>query len=144
MARIRTVKPEFFRHHSLYVAEVETGLPLRLAYAGLWTCADRAGRFRWRPEELKLDCLPYDDVDFSRVLDALATRGFIVRYACPTRNDASTADELGAIPSWSKHQVINNREKTSQLPPPPQPIDATEISDACPTRAPHFRHGLVL
>jgi hypothetical protein len=70
LARIRTIKPEFFRHADLYEAEKETGLPLRLAFAGLWTAADREGRFKWRPRELKLDCLPHDDVDFSRVLDA--------------------------------------------------------------------------
>jgi hypothetical protein len=81
LARIRTIKPEFFRHADLYEAEKETGLPLRLAFAGLWTAADREGRFKWRPRELKLDCLPHDDVDFSRVLDALTTRGWLVRYA---------------------------------------------------------------
>jgi hypothetical protein len=109
MARIRSIKPEFFRHEALYEAERDTGLPLRIAYSGLWTAADREGRFRWSPRQLKLDCLPYDDVDFSRVLDALTTRGFIVRYAVEGK-------EYGCIPSWKSHQVINNREKASDLP----------------------------
>jgi|GEM_PF-1197512 len=125
MARIRTIKPSFFRHHKLFTAEQETGLPLRLAFAGLWTVADRDGRFEWRPEEIKLDCLPYDDVDFSRVLDALATRGFVVKYRSGTR-------EYGHIPSWSDHQVINNREAGSDLP---SPCDCEEI-DASATRGP--------
>lgn len=73
MARIRTIKPEFFRHAGLFDLEQETGLPLRVAFAGLWTAADREGRFAWKPRELKLDCLPFDLVDFSRVLDALST-----------------------------------------------------------------------
>jgi hypothetical protein len=111
VARIRTIKPEFFRHEALYEAERETGLPLRIAFAGLWTAADRAGRFRWSPRQLKLDCLPYDECDFSRVLDALTTRGFIVRYAVEGK-------EYGHIPSWSAHQVINNREKPSEIPEP--------------------------
>lgn len=111
MARIRTIKPEFFRHSDLYEAEKETGLPLRLAFAGLWTAADKAGRFKWKPRELKLDCLPHDDVDFSRVLDALATRGWLVRYAVQ-------GVEYGAIPTWEIHQVINNRETPSKLPAP--------------------------
>lgn len=109
MARIRTVKPEFFRHEALYEAERDAGLPLRLAYVGLWTSADREGRFRWSPRALKLDCLPYDDVDFSRVLDALWTRGFIVKYSVD-------GVEYGAIPSWAQHQVINNRETASTIP----------------------------
>ena len=58
MARIRTIKPEFFRHEALFEAEQATGLPLRVAYAGLFTAADREGRFKWSPRSLKLDCLP--------------------------------------------------------------------------------------
>jgi hypothetical protein len=111
MARIRTIKPEFFRHEGLYEAEIESGLPLRVAFAALWTVADREGRFKWRPRELKLDCLPYDDVDFSRVLDALGTRGLIVQYEVD-------GESLGWIPTFSKHQVVNTRERASALPPP--------------------------
>ncbi|MFZ9611212.1 MAG: hypothetical protein ACO294_10975 [Methylococcales bacterium] len=111
MARIRTIKPDFFSHWALYQLEKETKLPCRLAFAGLWTVADREGRFRWIPQQLKIGCLPYDDVDFSRVLDALATRDFIVKY----RVDSI---DYGYIPSWNTHQVINNRESDSLLPEP--------------------------
>jgi hypothetical protein len=111
MARIRTIKPSFFRHGGLFDAEKACGLPLRIAFAGLWTAADREGRFKWQPRELKLDCLPYDDVDFSRVLHALVTGGWLVRYEV----DGAL---YGAIPSWKDHQVINNREMSSDLPPP--------------------------
>ncbi len=126
MSRIRTIKPEFFTHEDLFEAELSTGLPLRLAYAGLWTQCDREGRFKWRPRPLKVAIMPYDDVDFSRVLDALRTRGFIVKYT-------SENGEYGCVPSWHHHQVINNREKGSALPAPPENI---EQSDASVTRAP--------
>ena len=109
MARIRTIKPDFFRHEGLYEAEKETGLPLRVAFAGLWTAADREGRFAWKPRQLKLDALPYDELDFSRVLDALCTRGHIVKYIV-------AGVEYGCIPSWGDHQVINNRESASEFP----------------------------
>jgi hypothetical protein len=111
MARIRTIKPGFFRHLDLYNSEVESKLPLRVAFAGLWTASDRDGRFRWRPEELKLDCLPFDNVDFSRVLDALWTCGFIEKYSHENKF-------YGFIPSWEDHQSINNREVDSILPNP--------------------------
>jgi len=118
MARIRTIKPEFFRHEGLYELERECCLPIRVAFAGLWTAADREGRFRWAPRTLKLDCLPFDECDFSRVLDALATRGFIVKYSCD-------GVDYGFIPSWSKNQVINNRESESDLPDPKKcPIES--------------------
>jgi hypothetical protein len=132
--RIRTIKPEFFKHEELYDAEMETGLPLRVAFAGLWCAADREGRFKWRPRALKSDILPFDNVDFSRVLHALATRGLVVRYASGTR-------EFGWIPSFSKHQVINNREKPSELPKPTE-ASIQAASDACPTRAPRVREKL--
>jgi len=80
MARIRTVKPEFFKHLELFELEEETGLPLRVAFAALWTVADREGRFKWIPRQLKIECLPYDNIDFSRVLHALTTREFIKKY----------------------------------------------------------------
>ena len=111
MARIRTVKPEFFTHYGLYQAEKESGFPLRVAFAGLWTQADREGRFKWVSQQLKLGCLPYDEVDFSRVLDALITRGFIVKY------NVNNVD-YGVIPGFLDHQVENNREKASSLPKP--------------------------
>ena len=125
MARIRTVKPEFFRHEGLYELERECGMPMRVAFAGLWTAADREGRFKWAPKTLKLDCLPFDECDFSRVLDALATRGFIVKYAIDGR-------EFGFIPSWAEHQVINNRESESVLPEPTE----SSIESTTSTREP--------
>jgi len=134
MGRIRSLKPEFFKHSGLFDAEQETGLPLRVAYAGLWTCCDREGRFKWRPRDLKLDVLPYDECDFSRVLDALATRGFIVQYR-------AGSEIFGFIPSWKAHQFINNKEPQSQIPEPliPQQLDAcatreSRVNDASSTR----------
>lgn len=120
MARIRTIKPEFFKHEDLFEAEKETKFPLRLAFAGLWCACDREGRFKWRPNSLKLDILPYDNCDFSRVLDALATRGFVVEY------ESDTGERYGFVPSFLAHQVINNRETQSQLP---CPFDASSTRD---------------
>lgn len=111
MARIRTVKPAFFRHRDLYLLEQSSGFPLRVAFAGLWTVADREGRFRWQPDELKLDCLPYDDVAFGPVLDALERGGFVRRYAVAGK-------DYGFVPSWAEHQVIGTREAQSVLPEP--------------------------
>lgn len=133
MARIRSIKPEFFRHEALFEAEQADKLPLRLAYIGLWTAADKEGRFKWQPRALKLDCLPYDSCDFSRVLDALATRGFIQKYE-------HEGQFYGFIPSWKAHQVINNRETESILPDPHESTVLTRearVNDASSTRLKH-------
>lgn len=121
MGRIRTIKPELFKHEELFDLEKETGLPIRVAFMGLFTCCDRDGRFKWRPRTLKLDVLPHDELDFSRVLDALWSRGFIVKYAI-------AGEDYGLIPTFPKHQVINNREGASELP---EPTEESLISSTC-------------
>ena len=133
MARIRTIKPELFKHEELFDLERESGLPLRVAFIGLFTCCDREGRFKWRPRALKLDILPYDECDFSRVLDALTTRDFVRKYV-------SDGEEYGVIPTFLKHQVINNKESGSVLPTPTKSsyisttsTRAPRVPDACPT-----------
>ena len=93
---------------------------------GLFTIADREGRFKWRPRAIKSEIMPYDNIDFSNVLDSLGTRGLLVKYACGTR-DPRVDDALGTrdsdeiygwIPTFRKHQVINNKELASILPDP--------------------------
>jgi len=130
MARIRTIKPEFFMHEELYDLEAETGLPVRLAFIGLWCQCDREGRFKWRPRTLRAQILPFDDVDFSRVLQALTTRGFIVNYA-------SDGVDYGLIPTFATHQVLNNRESDSVLPAP----DASALRKGTSTREARVEHA---
>jgi hypothetical protein len=111
MSKIRTVKPELFRHEHLFEAEQISGLPLRLIFIGLFTVVDAEGRFRWRPRQLKLDILPYDEINFTAALSALVEFGFVEQY--------EYGDEYyGHIPTWHKHQSINQREPDSVLPDP--------------------------
>lgn len=126
--RIRTIKPEFFNHEDLHDLEKEKRLPLRLAFIGLWCAADREGRFKWEPRRLGIQIMPYESLDFSRVLDALASRGYIIKYASGGR-------DYGWIPKFLKHQIINNREKSSDLPIPPHDVENQEL-DASSTREP--------
>jgi hypothetical protein len=111
MARIRTVKPELFRHEELFELEQNTGLPIRISFIALFTVCDREGRFKWRPRQLKLDCLPYDEVDFLKVLETLMLKGFINKYEVD-------GEFYGLIPTFTSHQVINLREAQSIIPAP--------------------------
>lgn len=133
MARIRTVKPELAAHEEMFDLEESTGLPVRFAWVMLFTVADREGRFAWRPRTIKAQTLPHDMIDFARVLDAWVTRGFVVKYRVGN-------EWFGWIPTFTKHQVINNREAASDLP---DIAAADEIVsnnnndlDACGTRQP--------
>ena len=108
--RIRTIKPEFFLHEQLFSLEESTTLPVRLAYIGLWCIADREGRFKWEPRKIGVQILPYDGSDFAAIMNALASAGFLRRYG--------PNGEFGVIPSFPKHQCINQREAKSTLPAP--------------------------
>lgn len=116
--RIRTVKPEFFTHEAIFEAEIESGLPLRLSFIGLWCCADRDGKFKWEPRRLGVNILPYDNFDFSEILDALGKFGFVVRFG---------GGKFGLIPSFKNHQCINQREAQSQIPDPVDDCTETHV-----------------
>ena len=108
--RTRLLHPRFFRCKALVVLErAHGGLPLRLVYSGLWCAADRAGRFRWEPDVLQLDILPWDAVDFGACLEALVAGGFVVRYG--------PGGAYGVIPTFALHQTVHPREAQSKLPP---------------------------
>ncbi len=117
--RIRTVKPELFKHEDLFEAEHTSQLPLRLAFIALFGYCDREGRFCWRPRRLKVELLPYDDVDMTKILDALEQYGFIKKYE-------HQGDFYGCIPSWLNHQRIDSHAAKSRYP---------GINDAIPLQA---------
>lgn len=121
MARQRLVKPDIFQHEELHRAEADTGLPLRLAYIGLWTQSDRRGCFFWKPGTLKLNILPFDSCDFTAVLSALETHGFIFRYTVAGK-------EYGWVPTLPRHQTFNKNEKPNPLiPEPPEHLRKTVL-----------------
>lgn len=130
MARKRILSPEFFRHAEIYDAEVESGLPLRLAWAGLWTVCDRRGLFWWKPREMKFDVLPYDPVDLSTVLDTLHRYGFVERYVIDGKH-------FGRIPSFERWQTFHKHERPSDVPNPTDPGVEPAIGGAEPAIGRH-------
>ena len=105
MSRIRTIKPEFFTS-----ADIVCMTPLsRLFYASLWCEADRDGRLKWDVKTLKLRYFPADDCDISSMANELLENGLIVIYEVDGKSFAE-------IPSFTTHQVINNREAESIIP----------------------------
>jgi len=104
MARIRTVKPEFFTSEDI----VELSPLARLLYIAIWCEADKEGRLSWKPKTFKMRYFPADDCDIDAMCDELVTRSLCVLYG----------DSLAFIPTFKEHQHINPREKESALPPP--------------------------
>ena len=114
MARIRTVKPEFFTSEDI----VSLSPRARLLYIALWCEADREGRFQWKPNTLKLRYLPSDDCDITELADELIARGLVVLYG----------PGFAVIPKFNEHQHINPREAASKLPDPDASPRVTDAS----------------
>lgn len=105
--RSRILQPGFFQNERL--AELS---PLtRLLFAGLWTIADREGRFEDRPKRIKAVLLPYDNCDVDRALEELAAGpdAFICRYEVD-------GNKFAQILTWHRHQSIHHKEEESGIP----------------------------
>lgn len=112
MARIRSIKPEFFIDEELQDLEMENpGAYCMLVYAGLWTVADREGRFEWRPRRLRLSILPFLKFEIETTLDLLMDAGYLVKYEIEGRN-------YGFVKNWSRHQIVPRDEPQSEIPAP--------------------------
>jgi hypothetical protein len=122
MARIRTVKPDFFRHEGLQDLERDNpGQHVMLTFAGLWTLCDKAGRFEWKPRTIKLDVLPFLDFDMETTLTLLERFSYVRRYEVDGKL-------YGAIPSFEEHQRINGKE--AQEPAKhPEPVEFIELKE---------------
>lgn len=115
MARIRSIKPDFFTSEDIMALT-----PLaRLLYIGTWLDADREGRLAWKPQTLKVRYLPSDDCDVLAVASELVSRRLVVPYG----------DGLAYIPSFLTHQIINPRESKSKLPEPNE-SEISRVTDA--------------
>lgn len=107
MARARNLKPALFKDDRL----AETGPEGMLLFAGLWGLADRAGRLEDRPRWIKAEVIPYFDADADALLDALAERGFILRYESDGRRYIW-------VRNFERHQNPHKNEPASTLPAP--------------------------
>lgn len=102
MARIRTVKPEFWTDEKI----VQLPFEARLLFIGLWNFADDDGFLLYEPSRVKLQILPADEVDAGLLLDLLVAAEIL---ECIDLVDGET---LLSIPSFPKHQKISHKTPT--------------------------------
>ncbi len=113
MARIRSLKPDFFKDEDLATLPFEA----RLLFEGLWCLSDREGRLEDRPKYIKAEIFPYDDVPVDKLLELLSNpkikdrpdKSFIRRYSVNNKKYIEIFEFL-------KHQSPHNTEKESDLP----------------------------
>lgn len=113
MARIRSIKPDFF------TSEVVASLPLsaRLTFVGLWTYADDNGVAVDNPKLINAAIWPLEDDPRETLqrtsgdLASLSTAGLIVRYE-------AAGKRLLFIRSWDEHQRVSHPGKPRYPRPP--------------------------
>lgn len=101
MPRIRTIKPEFWRNKQLATLDSFT----RLVAIALLNVADDDGYFEADPALIRGDVFPYEQ-DYGSItvaLRELSGIGYVVLREC------SEKGEIGFIPNFAKHQVINKK-----------------------------------
>jgi len=109
MARIRTIKPEFFSSADI----CELSPVARLLYISFWCEADREGRLEWKPKTFKLRYFPADNnKEFDAAITELSASDLIEIYEIEGKIYCQ-------IPTFTEHQVINNRESDSIIPEKP-------------------------
>ena len=107
MARIRTIKPEFWTDDKI----VQVSIPARLLFIGIWNFADDSGNLENSPTQIKMRILPADSCSVPPLLQELIGVGVLREYSVDNKNYLN-------IPGFTNHQVINKPSKT-RLPPPP-------------------------
>ena len=102
MARIRSIKPEFWSSKQV----TKCSLNARLLFIGLWNFCDDAGRHPLKLDEIKTNIFPGDDIDSATVqgmLGELSVNGLIETYVVADQ-------EYLQVTGWH-HQKINRPQK---------------------------------
>jgi hypothetical protein len=116
MARIRSIKPEFFKHGDLQDLEIANpGQYVMLVYAGLWTLCDKNGVFLCNARDIKNEILPYINFDMQKTLDVLEKDGYFVKYQFKGK-------VYGFVPTFEKYQfpTANEKKCPPKYPAPPE------------------------
>ena len=107
MARIRTIKPDFWTDEKI----VELSFGARLLFIGCWNFADDNGNLPRSEKKLKMQIFPADSVNCEQLIKELVDHGLLMEYS------VSTVEIFLHIPGFKKHQVINRPSK-SAIPQP--------------------------
>lgn len=106
MARIRTVKPEFWTDEKI----VQLPFHVRILFIGMWNFCDDQGCITDSPERIRLQILPADhNIDVEGSIDLLVAVGLLDVLM----NDQG--DRALHVINWTKHQKIDNPSKPKIL-----------------------------
>lgn len=111
MARIRSIKPEFWTSEQVMACSTNA----RLLFIGLWNFCDDAGRHPVSPRQIKALIFPSDDISAENVLgmiDELSSNGLLDIYVVENK-------EYLQVTGW-QHQKIDKPQKAKYPEPLPE------------------------
>lgn len=97
MARIRTVKPEIWTDPDF----IDLSLSARLFLIASLNFASDYGVLPDKPRQLKMQCLPADDVDVGGLIEECVGLNFMYRAIAPN------GDKVLVIRTFTKNQKVN-------------------------------------
>lgn len=100
MARIRTVKPEFWTDEVVGECSVRA----RLLFLATWNFSDDHGGLDRSAKQLKAQAFPYDSVDCEPLVQELLTHGLLIEYE-------SEGKKYLHIKGFRKHQKVEKPAK---------------------------------
>jgi hypothetical protein len=100
MARIRTIKPDFWTDEKL----TECSLSARLLFIGTWNFADDNGNLDRSSKQMKARIFPLDNIECEPLIQELIAQGLLTEYAVNEKIFLH-------IQGFTKHQLINRPSK---------------------------------
>lgn len=115
MARIRTIKPDFFLDPDLSPRLTPVA---RLLFIGLWTLADREGRLEDCAKRIGAQLFPYEPCDTETILADLSAPLGATKRRLIDRFEDKTGRRFIQIVNFQKHQRPHVREVDSTIAAP--------------------------
>ncbi len=124
MARIRTIKPEFFSSEQI----VECSSNARLTFVGMWCFCDDGGVHPASVKRLKMEVWPGDDVtseDIAHYVNELIANGLLLEFEAEHEGEKR---RFWAVRGWH-HQKIDRPNVKYPSPSDGRVIDEPSTSD---------------
>jgi hypothetical protein len=120
MARIRTIKPEFWADEKLgHLPPID-----RLVFLGLISLADDAGRLVDSVRQLDGLLFPYTSDSCEKSLETLARLSRVRRYS------SDSGQRIIQIVEWARHQRVDKPAKHVLPGPPTQDVTDTALTES--------------
>lgn len=113
MARIRTIKPEFWEDEKIG----KLPIPCRLFFIGCWNFADDFGVIKNNPVLLKSQIFPYDEnlrvSEIKKWIDALVDARMLIPIILDGEKNHPAEESYYLIRTFRSHQVLDKRYEKS-------------------------------